>query len=822
MRRRGADGALAIALTALCLASPAEGAYPGDNGKIAYVAPSPAQSEYAIWTMDPAGTNQAPLTTLGGDELDPVWSPDGQKIAFGIPTTGPSGCSDGEIYVMNADGSGATNLTTLVDVGASEPTWSPDGERIAYTRTTPIGGTGCADHDADIWAMDADGSNQTQVTSGGDGGLAGFDSEPAWSPTGTRIAFAGWRQRSNGDISIEIRTVNPDGTDHDPVTDTTDSPGMFVYAPAWSPDGQKIAFERDDFIHDEYDIAVINPDGTGETAVTGSDVGFTWDPAWSPDGQKIAFAGQPSTGGDFEIYTVNANGSGQTPITATSVDEVLPDWQPLPAAEDLVVTDCDDPELATVTEVTDDLIVDAVPDCDEVAFPALTEVGGDLIITGNTSVTTVNLEELTTVRRSVDITDNTSATTVNLASLTDVAGDLDLETAGSTVDLGGAEVGGDLILTGTEADAVSANTADGATDVTVLGGTASMHVLLPDGSFDQPVAFTIERRGDGTPEAGTTSDGDPAQIDPLAGYEFSFTVPTLNQDAQLAFTVDLAALDAATRAALLAGVEDGSATTAVKGDDPGAGYQSFARCTAGQTPADDGCVEVTLFAADGQPTEDAEEAAFVLFDGVAGHFSTYAVALMTETPQRTLTVSKTGTGTGTVSSAPAGIDCGSDCSQSYSEGSQVVLTASAAAGSSFGSWSNCDSPSGATCTVTLGADETVGASFVADPPPQPPVADQSPPPPTLDTTAPETTISAGPEPKMKTKSASFTFSSSEPGSKFECKLDGGPFEACSSPEKLKVKPGKHKFSVRAIDAASNVDATPATRSWKVKKKRRKR
>jgi hypothetical protein len=71
-------------------------------------------------------------------------------------------------------------------------------------------------------------------------------------------------------------------------------------------------------------------------------------------------------------------------------------------------------------------------------------------------------------------------------------------------------------------------------------------------------------------------------------------VPTLDADAKLSFTVDLAALDAATRAALLDGVRSGSATIATKGDAPGSAYQAFARCTGTQTPEADGCVAVTL------------------------------------------------------------------------------------------------------------------------------------------------------------------------------------------------------------------------------------
>ncbi len=94
-------------------------------------------------------------------------------------------------------------------------------------------------------------------------------------------------------------------------------------------------------------------------------------------------------------------------------------------------------------------------------------------------------------------------------------------------------------------------------------------------------------------------------------------------------------------------------------------------------------------------------------------------------------------------------------------------------------------------------------------------------PPAGDTNPPDTTITKRPKDKTKKKTATFEFSSSESGATFECGLDGGAFAPCTSPDTLKVKKGKHSFEVRARDAAGNVDGSPATDSWKVKKKKRK-
>ena len=87
---------------------------------------------------------------------------------------------------------------------------------------------------------------------------------------------------------------------------------------------------------------------------------------------------------------------------------------------------------------------------------------------------------------------------------------------------------------------------------------------------------------------------------------------------------------------------------------------------------------------------------------------------------------------------------------------------------------------------------------------------------TIDTVAPDTTLSDQPPALTNSSSASFTFASSEPGSSFQCQLDGGAFAACSSPQSYNgLADGSHSFAVQAIDAAGNVDATPAGYTWSI-------
>ena len=96
-------------------------------------------------------------------------------------------------------------------------------------------------------------------------------------------------------------------------------------------------------------------------------------------------------------------------------------------------------------------------------------------------------------------------------------------------------------------------------------------------------------------------------------------------------------------------------------------------------------------------------------------------------------------------------------------------------------------------------------------------------PPASDVTAPETAFLSTPSRKTRSKRARFDFDSSEPGSTFECALDGRAFRPCAPPVLLRrVKPRRHVYEVRSVDAAGNVDATPATYRWKVRKKPKRR
>jgi Tol biopolymer transport system component len=131
---------------------------------------------------------------LGGAGRAANVDPTSARFHYGPPGNLPSGPGGADIYAMNANGSEQTNLTnTPFDEGYAA--WSPDGTEIAYTQINT---------DPEIFVMNADGSNQRDLSN--DPATQDFD--PAWSPDGTKIAFARATESSDFDIWV----MDADGT----------------------------------------------------------------------------------------------------------------------------------------------------------------------------------------------------------------------------------------------------------------------------------------------------------------------------------------------------------------------------------------------------------------------------------------------------------------------------------------------------------------------------------------------------------------------------------------------------------------------------------
>jgi Tol biopolymer transport system component len=285
--------------------------FPGANGKIVFsrYADIAAARFIEIFTVNPDGSGLTQLTSTGNN-FDPRWSADGTKIVFTsdrITTADADGSQ--EIWIMNADGTGQTQITFYLNsVGVSHPAFSPDGSKIVFSSSQPPSTT------YNIWVMNVDGSNQQQLTTSEDSG-------PVWSPSGSKIVF---ESRRTGDL--EIFVMNSDGSGQ---TDISNSPSDNDMFPEWSPDGRMIAFARYPTIQTGVEgIWVMNADGTGQTQLSNPPNGLDdMCPAWSPDGRKMAFIR-----GIDSIWVMNADGSNPIDITQSqphSDTDFAPNWQPL-------------------------------------------------------------------------------------------------------------------------------------------------------------------------------------------------------------------------------------------------------------------------------------------------------------------------------------------------------------------------------------------------------------------------------------------------------------------------------------------------------------
>ena len=272
----------------------------------------------------PQGEPPHLLTAIGGPSF---WSPDG-KIVFerriGTPKNG-----EYQAYVMNPDGSGKR---ALLELGDGSFSWSPDGRMIAFRRQdgqvyvvnadgsgarrltsrpgswsvgawSPDGGkltlTAFARANVGIYVMNADGSGRRRLT-------RGF--APAWSPDGRKIAYSSVRPGNSG--NSEVFVMNADGSANRRLTPQPAG----GHSPDWSPDGRKLMFpsRRDG----NWEVYVMNPDGSGKRNLTrnpGNDGFQGWGAAWSPDGRKITFVSDRD--GTYEVYVMNADGSGQRRLT---------------------------------------------------------------------------------------------------------------------------------------------------------------------------------------------------------------------------------------------------------------------------------------------------------------------------------------------------------------------------------------------------------------------------------------------------------------------------------------------------------------------------
>lgn len=252
--------------------------------KIAFVSNRDGNQE--LYGINYDGSGETNLTNNPANDRRAAWSSDASQIAFESDENGLW-----QIWVMDADGGGRRLLVDTA--GAEGAAWTPDGAYVGFS------------DGADVFVVRSDGTGLAPLLEG-----ATVDRDVAWSRDGTKIAWS-----SDGDIWA----ADADGGDAFPVADTG---GVDVH-PVWSPDGQWILFRSGDDVHK------VLADGLSLFVnLTSTDSAASWNGHWSPDGSRIAYS-RWASGAAIDIYTMDAAiGLDVRALAVTSSNDEMPAWSP--------------------------------------------------------------------------------------------------------------------------------------------------------------------------------------------------------------------------------------------------------------------------------------------------------------------------------------------------------------------------------------------------------------------------------------------------------------------------------------------------------------
>jgi Tol biopolymer transport system component len=299
MRPRRTLGVLCAAVVLLVSACGGE-----EEARPDLVFVSTRDGDYAIFEMNADGAAQRRVTPREGDasspsrlyfQIEPAWSPDASKIAFASRRSGTF-----DVYTMNADGRGSTQVTSG-KANDAHPTWSSSGTEIAFER------------DGDVYVMRADGSSVRRISD-----PLVEEREPAWSPDGSWIAYT---RRSPGTVARELWLMRPDGTQRRALT----RQNATAATPAWSPDSSRVVFASNE--GGVYELFTVGLDGKDLRSVVATATD-NFEPSWSPDGTKIAYFE------DGAIFTVELGGGAIEKLTDNENNDSSPVWNPVPSPEE--------------------------------------------------------------------------------------------------------------------------------------------------------------------------------------------------------------------------------------------------------------------------------------------------------------------------------------------------------------------------------------------------------------------------------------------------------------------------------------------------------
>ena len=284
----------------------------GSSGQIAFV--SARSGIPQIYLMNTDGTELTALTITAEGSCQPAWSPDGRQLVFTSPCRArgdfyEDAYPDSSLFIMNADGTGVTQLTTGPEANF-DPAWSPDGNRIAFTSLR--------DGYKQIYMLNLDSRIETRLTNTPP---EIESSQPVWSPFGNQIAYIVKRVGA-----YQIWTMTDDGQDN--AQHVRSGQDLWDFSPHWSPDGTIILFsQRNKGVSKPWlmTINVTNPE-QGPTRLNFptpiEDVEF------SPDSVWIVFEGT-DTEANRDIYLITMTGGSRTRLTNDPNVDFDPAWRPI-------------------------------------------------------------------------------------------------------------------------------------------------------------------------------------------------------------------------------------------------------------------------------------------------------------------------------------------------------------------------------------------------------------------------------------------------------------------------------------------------------------
>ena len=266
--------------------------------KIAFTSNRDGNNE--IYIMNPDGTGQTNLTQHGASDVQPAWSPTGEQVLFASNRDGKH-----DLYLIDADGANVQKVFDDLKVRTA-PAWAPDGERISYSLTAEV---------RELYIASLDTKIEKRIVRVGP-----FDGYSNWSTDGTRIVFDAPLRQGNTTSRIHV---------FDLVTRQQEVLlgeviGTTMNAPVWSPSADKIVFTW--FEGDNSAIYIMSNDGNDPARVVKPLAGFSTDyPDWSPDGNALVYERYELGNNNRHIYTLDLDGGEPKKLTRQGIN-FFADW----------------------------------------------------------------------------------------------------------------------------------------------------------------------------------------------------------------------------------------------------------------------------------------------------------------------------------------------------------------------------------------------------------------------------------------------------------------------------------------------------------------